>query len=274
MDDLSPLLTEIIALSKKAGEAILPFYQHDHLLDIKHKVDQSPVTEGDLAAHAVIEAGLKQLIPDWPLLSEEGDLPDFAVRQQWQRYWLCDPLDGTRGFINGSTEFSVNIALIENHQAIMGVIYAPVTEILYYGLQHHGSFQQKAKGDLQRMYYRAPKNKFRILVGQYHRSKWSQKLEKRVPNLERISLNSSLKFGAIAACEGDIYPRFGVTCEWDTAAGQIILEEAGGAVVDFKGKPLQYNAKDSLENPEFLALGDASKVNEVINLLNEVRSSS
>lgn len=267
---MNALLKDCIALAKVAGEAILPYYQQIKPEHITTKPDKSPVTVADIAAHDVLVAGLKKLTPDYPVLSEEGDIPDFNVRQQWERYWLLDPLDGTRGFVKHSPEFSVNIALIENHQPILGVITAPATGACYAAAKGEGAWTEGANGKLSQIHSTAPhREKVRFAVGKFHGSKRLSKVSDVLGDHELLKLNSSLKFGLIAGGQADVYLRFGPTSEWDTAAGQIILEEAGGLVVDFNGQPLHYNAKSSLTNAEFLAIGDPSWADTLITLLNQ-----
>ncbi|MDF1796129.1 MAG: 3'(2'),5'-bisphosphate nucleotidase CysQ [Coxiellaceae bacterium] len=257
-------------IARQAGVAIMDYYQQGKdVLNPQKKGDQSPVTEADIAAHQVIADGLQQLAPEIPVLSEEGDLTrSYEIRKKWQRYWLIDPLDGTRGFIAGLPEFSVNIALIEKHQPIMGVIYSPVDQEMYGGLQGQGAFKQ-LPGEEQKTIKTKVINWDRVVVatGHYHNPKRLAGLLADQVKYERLALNSSLKFCKLAEGSADVYPRFGPTSEWDTAAGQCILEAAGGCVVDLSGQSMIYNAKASLENSAFVAMADPAAQQRILTLL-------
>jgi 3'(2'), 5'-bisphosphate nucleotidase len=265
---LNHYLTATIALAKVAGAKILEVY-HSGDFAIETKLDTTPVTRADFLAHQIIVDGLKQLTPSLPVLSEEAaDIP-FAERQQWQQYWLVDPLDGTRAFIKKSGEFTVNIALICNHQPILGVVYVPIKDICYFAAEHSGAYMQQdsqAKIALQARSWN--KGLLRILLSRYSDEKRFKVILEQFEECEMDRVSSAWKFGLMAAGEADIYPRFGPTSEWDTAAGQCVLEQAGGKVLDFMGKPLRYNTKESLENPQFLALGNSELLlNTVLNII-------
>lgn len=256
-EEISRYLEPLKLLAKAAGAGILDLYYKSSQMAVRSKPDDSPLTDADILAHEIIVAALKELTPEVPVLSEEDcDIP-FAVRQQWQRYWLVDPLDGTREYIRHSGEFSVNIALIDHQRPVLGVIYAPVTEEIFYASAGQGAYKQMPRQTPQRIQARScARDKINIALGNYY------KLVKLKPILARlgqhaiIQLGSSLKFCLIAEGTADFYPRFGITYEWDTAAGQIIVEEAGGQVVDLAFNSLRYNTKESLQNPHFFALGD------------------
>lgn len=268
--ELDELVQNCVVLAKRAGEAILPYWQQWFTLSVQRKKDQSPVTVADFAAHQVLLAGLQELTPDWPVLSEEGEQVSFHLRKHWQYYWLLDPLDGTRGFIKGSPEFTVNIALIYNHTPILGVIYAPVSQLCYYAHHKSHAFKQEKNQSVmtlpQQHQFSSP---WRLAIGQQHRQ---QPLEQKIPNnwsYTWLRLNSSLKFCLLAEDKADAYIRFGPTCEWDTAAGQCILQQTGGATVDLSGLSLQYNRKLSLLNPNFIAIADVSFLASWLNVLNK-----
>ncbi|MCX7125769.1 MAG: 3'(2'),5'-bisphosphate nucleotidase CysQ [Gammaproteobacteria bacterium] len=246
-------LTEIIAIATQAGEILSSHFYSGFSHDITIKSDKSPVTQADFAANNFITEQLKKLNPDVPILSEENNIPDFSVRKSWKQYWLIDPLD--------SPEFCVNIALIENHEAILGVIYSPIEKICYYGTKNQGAFLIDANNITQAITAsKNNNNQLRFLCGHTDRAKQYKKtLEKLAKNVVITQMNSALKFGLIACGKGDLYVRFGPTSEWDTAAGQCIVEEAGGSVVDFQGQPLQYNAKESLLNSSFMVIGDNAR---------------
>jgi len=250
------IIDELIALLKQASEGILDVYAHSHQFKVQAKADASPLTQADLVSHQILIDGLRKLTPDIPILSEEDSNIPFSTRSSWQRYWCVDPLDGTREFIRHSGEFVVNIALIENHLPVLGLIYAPVYEACYYARKGEGAF--KVTDQKVKIHSRSwQKNQTVILAS---RGMKEEKLKARIGHVlgqfELIPSGSAIKFCRIAEGIADFYPRFGDTCEWDTAAGQIILEEAGGALVDLSWQPLRYNMKDSLLNPHFLAVGD------------------
>lgn len=260
-------LDAVCHIAKEAGQAILPYFNQDkHVLKTRHKADKSPVTDADIAAHDIICSGLHALAPTLPILSEEdANLLDYEQRKQWQRYWLIDPLDGTRGFIAGIPEFSVNIALIECGEPIMGVIYSPTDDLLYAAYDAEGAFRQDGSGCRTSLTTRCLNwQQYTFAVGQYHNEKRLQLYAQEHPNFSLLRLNSSLKFCAIAEGRADIYPRIGPTGEWDTAAGQCILEQAGGLVVDLQANPLQYNARESVINGAFVALGDTDALDQTL----------
>lgn len=268
------LLQAVVEIAKAAGEVTLPFYQSDQL-EVIQKADGTPVTGADKAAHQVIASGLSKL-NDWPILSEEGEIPPYEIRQKWTRYWLSDPLDGTRGFVNGLDEFTVNIAVVENHQPVLGVIYAPAYRTMFFAARGESAFIIEEYGADQPEPIHTADRAFeqqRFIVGKYHKLRRIQPVLDQIPQAELLRLNSSLKFAAIAQGEADVYARFGPINEWDTAAGHCILEEAGGKVVDFKGQSLQYNAGESLLWPPFLAVGDPAHIDRFIELFKEGESS-
>jgi 3'(2'), 5'-bisphosphate nucleotidase len=242
------------AIAEEAAQAILAVYRED--FDVTRKDDRSPLTEADLAAHHVIVAGLRRLTPELPILSEESAALAWDQRRHWTRYWLVDPLDGTREFVKRNGEFTVNIALIEGHHPVLGVVQAPVTGEIAWAWQGGGAWMRGNDGEIRRCRTR---KRATPLVVAGSRSHGDPRLNDMLDALgahERVPLGSSLKFLRIAAGVADLYVRLGPTSEWDTAAAQCVLEEAGGAVVDLDGRPLRYNSKESLLNPEFIACGD------------------
>lgn len=266
-NEISHLLPPCIKIAKLAGDKILEYWGKSDL-GIIQKSDKTPVTAADLAAHEILYESLYRLTPDLPILSEEGSIPNYSERCRWNTYWILDPLDGTRGFVRGSSEFTVNIALIVKHKPMLGIIYAPVTKIIYYATYQGGSFKQVSDNPPQILKLSLEKNPiWKIAVGQFHRV---QKLENVIPKSWKYSwlrMNSSLKFGALAEGKAHIYIRFGPTCEWDIAAGQCILEEVGGLTVDLTGQPLKYNCKSSLLNPNFIALSNPAFISQWLEIL-------
>lgn len=267
------MLPEVVRIARAAGSAILPYFQDSERQAVVHKIDQSPVTQADFAAHKVISFELKKLTPHIPVLSEEEDCPPYEVRKSWEQYWLVDPLDGTRGFIRHSSEFTVNIAFIEHGKPLLGVIVQPVVDRCFYAVVGKNAYQAQAEQQpVLLSLKREARQELRILCGQFDRSiRFVKKIIPKSMPFQLIQMNSSLKFAALAQGLGDLYCRFGPTSEWDTAAGQCILEAIGGAVVDFQGEPLQYNAKSSLINPSFLAVADASQLPHYLALIKPLR---
>jgi len=255
----SKLINDIIKLSIVAGQRIMEIYDTD--FGVEKKSDNTPLTAADMAAHHTIVEGLSQLTPDIPILSEESANIPFAERSQWQRYWLVDPLDGTREFVKRNGEFTVNIALIDNHESVLGVVYAPVTGDTYYASRGMGAFK-KTLGDSANtgavaIHSRRKRADSTIIAGsRSHRGDSLEAFLQKIGDYEVISMGSSLKSCLVAEGHADIYPRLGPTSEWDTAAAQCIVEEAGGRITKTDMQPLRYNTKDELLNPHFLVIGD------------------
>jgi len=252
----------LIDLARRAGDAILEIYRTD--FDVEAKDDESPLTQADLAAHRIIVDGLGRLFPDIPVISEESSPPEFAVRRTWPRYWLVDPLDGTREFVNKNGEFTVNIALIEDHQAVFGVVGVPAQDIVYTGDMAAGEAIKHAGGEHTALYGRPMKDGAELVVVA-SRSHGGERLEtyidalgQRFAAVSRTPVGSSLKLCILAEGQADLYPRLGPTSEWDIAAAHAVLAAAGGAVWLTDGQPLRYNAKESFLNPEFFAAADAA----------------
>jgi len=245
----------VIAIARDAGAAIMEVYRQD--FTVEHKDDRSPLTQADLAAHRIIVAGLEKLTPDVPVLSEESASLPWSERERWTRYWLVDPLDGTREFVKKNGEFTVNIALIENHEPVFGVVYAPALDELHYGERGLGAFVRVGDDDVALNTRRPAVSPLRVAASRSHLDERTAALLARLGEIETASMGSSLKFCRIAEARIDLYPRFGLTSEWDTAAAQALVEAAGGVVLTLDGQPLRYNTKDSLLNPHFIVLGDA-----------------
>lgn len=256
--DLEKMLPAIVQLAKQAGERILTIYLKD--FSIQQKKDETPVTEADMAAHAVIDDGLEEIADEYPVLSEESISIPFEDRARWQTYWLVDPLDGTREFIKRNGEFTVNIALIDNHQSILGVIYAPVLGVSYYAARGLGAYKQEDEKEPERIQVNKHVGEKVIVAGS--RSHPSEQLKTFLANLtdyELLSMGSSLKSCLVAEGKADIYARLGPTSEWDTAAAHCIVTEAGGFITDTNMETLAYNTKENLLNPHFFVFGDAQK---------------
>jgi 3'(2'), 5'-bisphosphate nucleotidase len=244
-----------IGIAREAAARILQVY--DREFEVSHKDDDSPLTAADLAAHRCIVDGLRALSPHIPVLSEESAQSAFDQRRDWTRFWLVDPLDGTREFVKRNGEFTVNIALVEDGVAVLGVVQAPVTGRLWHGGRGLGAFRREADGDECAIAVRRPATApLRVAASRSHRDERTNAFIGSMGPVEPVGLGSSLKFCALADGRIDVYPRFGPTSEWDTAAGQAVLEGAGGVVVDLQGRPFRYNQRATLLNGEFVALGD------------------
>jgi 3'(2'), 5'-bisphosphate nucleotidase len=251
-------IAEVVRLAQRAGDAILSVYGEQ--FEVTHKSDQSPLTQADLRSHHILIEGLRALTPNVPVLSEEdSDIP-FEHRRQWQRYWLIDPLDGTKEFVSRNGEFTVNVALIDAHVPVLGVVHVPVTGTTYTGQAGVGAFKQVNGEQTQALHVRKPAAPPLRIVGS--RSHRGDSLDKFLPKLEpyeMVAVGSSLKFCLVAGGSADFYPRLGPTSEWDTAAAQAVVEAAGGVVITTDGKRLSYNTKAELLNPHFLVFGDPSR---------------
>lgn len=257
VDVLQQLLPSVVEIAEHAAADILTIYHSGEMLNVAKKADQTPLTQADLAAHNRIESGLQALTPDIPILSEESDFIPYDVRRHWARYWLVDPLDGTREFIKRNDEFSVNIALIVDQQPVLGVILAPVTGDCYTALRGVGAYKSNANSRPVSINVRTcPDQQVTVAGSRSHRDYPLNDFLQQLNDYCLVSLGSSLKSCLVAEGGADIYPRIGPTSEWDTAAAQIIVEEAGGFLADLSGLPLRYNTKDSLLNPSFLVYGD------------------
>ena len=250
-----PMLEPVIDIAKQAGREILRIY--DTGFDVTHKDDNTPLTQADMAAHHCIEDGLTPVGDRYPILSEESTHVAFHHRSQWQTYWLVDPLDGTREFIKRNGEFTVNIALIHQQKPILGVVYTPVTGVCYFACKGEGAYKQEPGKNTRAIHSRKkPSKKTTVAGSRSHRGDSLLKFLDQIGPYDIISMGSSLKSCLVAEGKADIYPRLGPTSEWDTAAAQSIVEEAGGIIVDLHMQPLRYNTKRSLLNPYFLVCGD------------------
>ncbi|MEI6415941.1 MAG: 3'(2'),5'-bisphosphate nucleotidase CysQ [Pseudomonadota bacterium] len=252
-----PAITAVLAIAKNAADAILAIY--DRGFEVTAKADHSPLTEADLAAHRVIVEGLAALTPGWPVLSEESATIPWTERQTWSRYWLVDPLDGTKEFIRRNGEFTVNIALIEQGRPVLGVVWVPVTGVAYWaagGL----AYAQTPGAPPRRLAVSSPcQIPVRVVGSRSHAGESLAGFLAWLGEYEQVSMGSSLKLCLVAEGLADVYPRLGLTSAWDTAAAQAVVEGAGGCVTDLCRVPLRYNTRESLLNPHFLVFGDAGR---------------
>jgi 3'(2'), 5'-bisphosphate nucleotidase len=257
------LAKQIHPLCEQAGAKIAELHNSTVPIAVQHKADQSPVTEADRLAHRLIVDGLHALTPDYPVLSEEQQSPGFEQRRQWARYWLVDPLDGTREFIDRNGEFTINIALIENGFPVLGMIYLPLERLAYIGVENAGAWRVDATGR-QPITTAAvdPGAELRVFTSSRHCNaellSCLDKLAQHFAPVQWLKVGSALKFCRLAEGRGDFYPRFSPCCEWDTAAGQAILEAAGGQLLDTNFNRLAYNQGPSLINPNFYAIAAAN----------------
>ncbi len=245
--------TELIELVKKAGNEILKIYNDpDFSKVVDFKADNSPLTLADKASHEVIEQGLKDLYPEIPIISEEGDQLNYETRKDFELFWLVDPLDGTKEFINRNGEFTVNVALINKKYPIAGFIYAPVLDTVYVGLQEEA--YKIVKGQKSALTVNGVNKKVAVR-SKSHASPEEEGVLNKYQIQDSISVGSSLKFCMVAEGKADVYYRFGPTMEWDTAAGQAVLEAAGGMVMIETGPDRFGYNKENLLNTGFLCLG-------------------
>jgi len=267
VQDLPGLVIPLLNLCCEAGALICRHYHAPGAVDFESKKDDSPLTLADTESHALLQAGLLALEPTTPLLSEESPPAALTGRHKWQRYWLVDPLDGTKEFLAATGEFTINIALIENHRPVLGVLYLPLERAACVGIPGVAAhrYQQSGEGEWTRaaLAVRAlePGRDLAVLASRRHRNStlddclaW---LREHWGPVVRLDSGSALKFCQLARGEGDFYPRFSPCCEWDTAAGQAVLEAAGGALLGMDGRPLRYNCSESLLSPHFFAIADA-----------------
>jgi 3'(2'),5'-bisphosphate nucleotidase (EC 3.1.3.7) len=256
--NVASLLPDVASIARRAGAAILDVYSGK--FDVAHKADSSPLTIADMRSHEIIVHALRELTPNVPVLSEEASDVPFDERSTWTRYWLVDPLDGTKEFVSRNGEFTVNIALIEDHVPTLGVVFVPVRDTLYMGTRSEGAKRQVGSDAATEIGVTRPAaTPLRIVGSRSHRD---GRLEAYLPKLEPyelVSIGSSLKFCLIAEGSADFYPRLGPTSEWDTAAAQAVVEATGGAVTTLDGKPLRYNTKADILNPNFLVFGDTER---------------
>jgi 3'(2'), 5'-bisphosphate nucleotidase len=251
------LLEPVRAIARAAGEAILEVYNRTFAVTLKD--DSSPLTEADRAAHDLIVVRLAALEPRLPVLSEEDSGVPYATRRTWHRYWLIDPLDGTKEFIKRNAEFTVNIALVDRGRAVLGVVLAPALDLEYSASTANGAFRRRDSGALEPIRVAPAAEPPRVVCSRSHAgNELAGYLERLGPHVLK-PMGSAIKICLVAEGAADVYPRLGPTSEWDTAAAQAILECAGGSMIDLEGQPVAYNSREGLLNPSFLAIGDAAR---------------
>lgn len=261
MQDLLHLLKDVAVIAERAGQEILDVYGRSGALQVEYKADDSPLTEADIRANALIVQALQALQPALPVLSEEAALPPSELRRTWQAYWLIDPLDGTKEFVSRNGEFTVNIALIRDGMPVLGVVHAPVLRTSWIGVPGQGAWKGGNGKDWEAIHTRTLAAPLRVVASRRHGTQaldaLLERLGRHFPAQTLVNKGSSLKFCLLAEGSADLYPRLAPTSEWDTAAAQAVLVAAGGAVLQEDLQALRYNTRDDLLNPSFLAVGDA-----------------
>ncbi len=267
------MLESVLRVVIEAGREIMRFYRSGG--EVSYKEDRTPLTEADLKAHSLITSFLKESFPFIPVLSEEGEIPPYEERKHWREFWLVDPLDGTKEFLKGLGEFTVNVALVRNGKPVLGVVYAPAKGVLYCAEEGEGARRLRINGmeitENVLLPTRTGKpGPIRVVVSRSHMDEKTRLfvngLREKYGSVELLSAGSSLKFCLLAEGEAHIYPRLSPTMEWDTAAGHWVLAEAGGRVLTAEGE-LKYN-KENLRNPPFVAV--APYFREGLSFLNDV----
>ena len=249
-------VNKISNIALKAGAAILEVYGRD--FKTFEKSDESPLTEADLAAHKIIVDELSLHTPGIPILSEESADIDWNTRKQWDTYWLVDPLDGTKEFIKRNGEFTVNIALISDGIPVLGVVFAPVLDLLYYASQDIGAWKKESGIDAERIKVSnaSADGELKVMGSRSHQSEEFKQYIQQFKSVEIVSMGSSLKLCYVAEGKADLYPRLGLTSEWDTGAAHAVVKYAGGECINYEtNSELKYNTKDSLLNPFFIVKG-------------------
>lgn len=248
---VAELRSAVTSLAREAGRATLAYYDGPAAAQVREKADRSPLTLADEVAHGILLNGLRRLDPTTPVVSEEADAAAFETRRAWHRFWLVDPLDGTKEFIKRRAEFTVNVALIEDGEPVLGVVLAPALDLLYWGVKGGGAWREEKAGPAQRIYSSAPApgTPLTVVESLSHPSPELEEYLQTIPVARRIKAGSSLKFCWVAEGRADIYPRLGPTMEWDVAAGDCIYRQSGRD--GERQSPLTYNKPD-LRNTSFV----------------------
>ena len=249
----SSILPDVIKIADEASEKVLHIYQSD--FKVNYKEDHSPITAADIASHDIIVKGLRQISRDIPILSEEGAEIPWEERKKWRRFWLIDPIDGTKDFTQRTGEFTVNIAMIEDGEPVMGVVTAPALKEAFWGIRGEGAHMRDRTGRVHRIRVAEPKDTLRVVASKNHLNEETRAFIEALGSHETVQAGSSLKFCRIAEGHADIYPRMAPTSEWDTAAAHAVLVAAGGKVQTPEGQPLVYG-KENILNPNFIAAGN------------------
>jgi 3'(2'), 5'-bisphosphate nucleotidase len=254
MQELTSLAEALMPIVGRASAAIMQIY--DGAFAVQRKDDNSPLTLADLESQRIIIEGLKHITPGIPILSEESAAAPWAERQTWRELWVVDPLDGTREFVKRNGEFTINIALIVQHEPLLGVVCAPAQKLTYWGIAGTGAFTRAHDSETRAIHTAPPQQPLRVLGSRSHESPQTAAYLARLGPHVVSGVGSSLKFCLLAEGGAELYVRFGATSEWDTAAGQAVLEAAGGHVTRMDGHRLRYNCRESLINGDFVAFSD------------------
>ena len=249
MRDLPELAAALTSIAARAGDAIMQIY--DSAFTVQHKSDDSPLTLADLESQRIIIAGLNALTPGTPVLSEESAHAPWSERRTWRELWVVDPLDGTREFVKRNGEFTINIALAVDGEAVLGLVAAPALGLVYWGARGSGAFKSQGGAPAVPIRVSAPAAPLRVVGSRSHASADTEAYLAQLGEHRLVGTGSALKFCRVAEGSADLYPRFGPTSEWDTAAGQALLESAGGQVTRIDGRRLRYNCRESLINESF-----------------------
>jgi 3'(2'), 5'-bisphosphate nucleotidase len=258
MRELLGLGEALVPVALRAGAAIMTVYQS--AFTVERKPDDSPLTEADLESQRIILEGLATLTPGVPVLAEESAESPWAARRSWRELWVVDPLDGTREFVKRNGEFAINIALVVEHEPVLGLVAIPARGVVYMGAAGSGAYRLLAGGTRAAIRVAPPAAPLRIVGSRSHASTQLAGYLARFPSYEFLGVGSALKFCLLAEGNADLYPRVGPTSEWDTAAGQALLEAAGGHVTRMDGHRLRYNCRESVVNGDFLAFGDCASL--------------
>ncbi|WP_417539273.1 3'(2'),5'-bisphosphate nucleotidase CysQ [Marinobacter sp.] len=248
----SSILPEVIKVADEASTRVLHIYQSD--FKVSYKEDESPITAADVASHEIIVKGLRNISQDIPVLSEEGAQAPWEERKQWRRFWLVDPIDGTKEFTQRTGEFTVNIALIEDGEPVLGVVTAPALKEAFWGIKGEGAYKRDRTGREHRIRVTELPDTIRVVASKNHMNDETRDFIRALGPHKTLQAGSSLKFCRIAEGHADLYPRMGPTSEWDTAAAHAVLLAAGGSVNTVDGTPLRYG-KENVLNPYFIAAG-------------------
>jgi 3'(2'), 5'-bisphosphate nucleotidase len=241
----------VVALAREAGRATMTFYDRPADAGVREKEDRSPVTLADEVAHRILVDGLRRIDPATPIVSEEAAAAEFEARRGWRRFWLVDPLDGTKEFIKRRAEFTVNVGLIEDGEPVFGVVLAPALDLLYWAVKGEGAWREEPGRAPERIYSAAPEpgSPLTVVESLSHPSAELEEYLKTIPVARRVKAGSSLKFCWVAEGRADVYPRLGPTMEWDVAAGDCVYRQSGRH--GERSSPLTYNKPD-LRNPSFI----------------------
>ncbi len=264
IDTPHQLAAQLRSLCLEVSAAILAIYNQPQHWETQQKQDDSPVTLADLTAHRMICAWLQHNTPDIPILSEESNPETLVGHQHWHTLWLLDPLDGTREFLQRNGQFTINLALIRRGQPVFGFIHHPISQTSYYGGAEIGSYRETPSQAPSRLNCRRiSAHTLTVMTSQRHGldalSPLLDQLRNQGFTLEQQMRGSALKFFALVEGQADLYPRLSPTGEWDTAAGQALLEGAGGQLLNLQGEPLRYNQKTDWINPSFIAIADPTQ---------------